>query len=167
MHEFLCGWSINTILIFPILCSPMAADLHMLLMWVFIPRSSWTITPRSRALETDRIGISETVIDSDDGNLSRGLTCTTSVFPRFKFRLFLGWVESNFTNPTVKVWVDLDNPFKRSDYAKLCVSPSLDGTLPESVISQEDNPPLTLYIDFHNSFIYFLDINRRFNQVHS
>ena len=52
----------------------MAADLHMLLMWVFIPWSSWTITPRSRALETDRMGISETVIDSDDGNLSRGLT---------------------------------------------------------------------------------------------
>ena len=35
-------------------------------------------TPRSHALETDRMGISETVIDSDDGNLSRGLTCTTS-----------------------------------------------------------------------------------------
>ena len=32
----------------------------------------------------------------------------------------IGWVESNFTNPTVKDWADLDNPFKRSDYAKLC-----------------------------------------------
>ena len=33
---------------------------------------------------------------------------------------------------------------------QLCISPSLDGTLPEYVISQEDNSPLTLYIDFHN-----------------
>ena len=62
--------------------------------------------------------------------------------------MWIEWVESNFTNPTVKVWADLDNPFKRSDYAKLCMSPSLDGTLPEYVISQEDNSPLTLYIDF-------------------
>ena len=61
-----------------------------------------------------------------------------------------GWVESNFTNPTLKVWADLDNPFKRNDYAKLCMSPSLDGTLSEYVISQEDNSPLTLYIYFHN-----------------
>ena len=28
------------------------------------------------------------------------------------------------------------------------MSPSLNGTLPEYVISQEDNSPLTLYIDF-------------------
>ena len=67
--------------------------------------------------------------------------------------MWIGWVESNFTNPTVKVWADLDNPFKRSDYAKLCMSPSLDGTCPEYVISQEDNSPLTLYIDFHNYYI--------------
>ena len=64
------------------------------------------------------------------------------------------WVESNFTNPTVKVWADLDNLFKRSDYAKLCMSPSLDGTPPEYVISQEDNSPLNLYIDFHNCLIF-------------
>ena len=64
--------------------------------------------------------------------------------------MWIGWVESNFRNPSVKVWADLDNPFKGSDYAKLCISPSLDGTLPEYVISQEDNSPLTLYIDFHN-----------------
>ena len=44
----------------------------------------------------------------------------------------------------------MDNPFKRSDYAKLCMSPSLNGTLPDYVISQEDTSPLTLYIDFHN-----------------
>ena len=61
---------------------------------------------------------------------------------------------------------DLDNPFKRSDYAKLYMSPSLDGTLPEYVISQEDNSLLTLYIDFHN-FQFFLDINSPFDQVHS
>ena len=62
--------------------------------------------------------------------------------------MWIGWIESNFTNPTVTVWADLDNPFKRSDYAKLCMSPSLEGTLPEYVISQENNSPLTLYIDF-------------------
>ena len=80
--------------------------------------------------------------------------------------MWIGWVESNFTNPSVKVWADLDNPFKRSDYAKLCMLPSLDGTLPEYVISQEDNSPLTLYIDFHN-FSFFFDINRPFDQVQS
>ena len=37
---------------------------------------------------------------------------------------------------------------------------------PEYVISQEDNSPLTLYIDFHN-FLFFLDINSPFDQVHS
>ena len=79
--------------------------------------------------------------------------------------MWIGWVESNFTNPTVNVWADLDNPFK-SDYVKLCMSPSLDGTLSEYVISQEDNSPLTLYIDFHN-FDFFLDINSPFDQVHS
>ena len=42
------------------------------------------------------------------------------------------------------------------------MSPSLDGTLPEYVISQEDNSPLTLYIDF-----FFLDINSPFDQAHS
>ena len=80
--------------------------------------------------------------------------------------MWIGWVESNFTNPAVKVWADLDNPFKRSDYAKLCMSPSLDGTLPEYVISQEDNSPLTLYIDFYH-FLFFLDISSPFDQVHS
>ena len=65
--------------------------------------------------------------------------------------MWIGWVECNFRNPSVKVWADLDNPFKRSDYAKLCMSPSLNGTVPEYVISQEDKSPLTLYIDFHNS----------------
>ena len=64
--------------------------------------------------------------------------------------MWIGWVESNFTNSTVEVWADLDNQLKRSDYAKLCMSPSLDVILPEYVISQEDNSPLTLYIDFHN-----------------
>ena len=41
--------------------------------------------------------------------------------------MWIGWVESNFTNPTVKVWADLDNPFKRNDYAKLCMSVALSG----------------------------------------
>ena len=43
---------------------------------------------------------------------------------------------------------------------------SLGGTLPEYVISQEDNSPLTLYIDFHN-FKFFFDINSPFDQVRS
>ena len=82
--------------------------------------------------------------------------------------IWIGWVESNFTNPTEKVWTDLDNPFKRSDYAKLCKSSSLDGILPDNMISQEDNSPLTLYIHFHNFFkIFFLDISSSFDQVHS
>ena len=38
------------------------------------------------------------------------------------------------------------------------MSPSLDETMPESVISQENNSPLTLYIEFHN-FNFFVDIN--------
>ena len=94
---------------------------------------------------------------------------TFDTFLKGKFphtTMWIGWVESNFTNPTVKVWADLDNPFKRSDYAKLCMSPSLAGTRPEYVISQEDNSPLTLYIDFHN-FQIFLDINSPFDPVHS
>ena len=65
-----------------------------------------------------------------------------------------GWVESNFTNPTVKFWANLDNPFKRSNYTKFCMSPSLDGTVPESVISQENNSPLTLNIRI--SIFFFL-----------
>ena len=68
--------------------------------------------------------------------------------------MWIGWVESNYTNPTIQVWADFDNPYKRSDYAKLCMSPSLDETLPEYVISQEDNSPLTLYIDFSQVLIF-------------
>ena len=48
--------------------------------------------------------------------------------------------------------------FKRTNYAKFCMPPSLDRTLPESVISQENNSPLTFYIDFQ-IFSFFLDIN--------
>ena len=79
--------------------------------------------------------------------------------------MWTGWVERNFTNPTVKVWAYLDNPFKISDYAKLCMSPSLDRTLPEYVISQEDNPPLTLYIDFHNFFLLLLGYQWSFGSI--
>ena len=79
--------------------------------------------------------------------------------------MWIGWVESNFRNPTVKVWADLDNPFKRSDYAKLCMSPSLDGTRPEHVISQGQ-----LSIDFVHrfpQFSNFLGYNSPFDPVHS
>ena len=50
--------------------------------------------------------------------------------------IWIWWVESNFRNPSVIVWAEFH---KRSDYAKWCMSPSLDGTLPAYVISQEDN----------------------------
>ena len=62
--------------------------------------------------------------------------------------MWIGKVECNFRNPTLKFKANLDNPFKRTYYAKFCMSPSLDGTMPESVISQENNSPLTLYIEF-------------------
>ena len=62
--------------------------------------------------------------------------------------MWIGRVESNFRNPTVKFKANLDNPFKRTNYAKFCMLPSLDGTMPESVISQENNSPLTLYTEF-------------------
>ena len=38
------------------------------------------------------------------------------------------------------------------------MSPSLDGTLPEYVISQEDNSPLTLYIDFSQIKFFWISI---------
>ena len=44
--------------------------------------------------------------------------------------------------------------------------PFLDGTLPESVISQENNSPLTLYIDFQN-FKLSSGINNLVYQVQS
>ena len=47
--------------------------------------------------------------------------------------IWIGWVESHFRNPTVKFWANFDNPFKRTNYAKFCMSPSLDRTLPEYV----------------------------------
>ena len=78
--------------------------------------------------------------------------------------MWIGRVESNVRNPTVKFWANLDNLFKRSNYAKSCMLPSLDRTLPESVISQENNSPLTLYIEFHN-FKVFLDVNSPIDQV--
>ena len=48
-----------------------------------------------------------------------------------------------------------------------CMSPSLDGTMPESVISQENNSPLTLYmyIEFQQKKI--LDINSPVDQIQS
>ena len=46
------------------------------------------------------------------------------------------------------------------------MSNSLDGTMPDCVISQENNSPLTLYIEFQNFYI-FLDINSPVDQVQS
>ena len=69
--------------------------------------------------------------------------------------------------PTVKYYAKLDNPFKRTKYMQFCMSPSLDRTMPESVISQENNSPLTLYTEFHNFNFFFLDINSPVDQVQS
>ena len=79
--------------------------------------------------------------------------------------MWTGWVESNFRNPTVECYANFDNPFKRTNCAKLCMSPSPDRTLPESVMSQENNSPLTLHIEFHNCFCW--DINSPVDQVQS
>ena len=57
-----------------------------------------------------------------------------------------GWTGSNFRNPTVKCWANFHNPFERTNHAEFCMSPSLDRTLPESVIPQENNSPLTLFV---------------------
>ena len=46
------------------------------------------------------------------------------------------------------------------------MSPFLDGTLQEYVVSQENNSPLALYTDFHK-FKFFLDINSPVDQVQS
>ena len=40
--------------------------------------------------------------------------------------MWVGWVESKFRNPTVKFWANFDNPFKRTNCAKFCMSPSLE-----------------------------------------
>ena len=72
--------------------------------------------------------------------------------------MWIGWVESNFRNPIVKFWANLDNQFKRTKYAKFCMSPSLDGTMPESVISQENNSPLTLHVEFQNFCFSWISI---------
>ena len=61
--------------------------------------------------------------------------------------MWIGWVESNFRNQTLKSWANLDNPFKRTDYAKYCMSPSLDGTRD---ITREQ-----LSIDFVHRFSFF------------
>ena len=54
----------------------------------------------------------------------------------------------------------MDNPFKRSDYAKLCMSPSLDGTLSEYVISQEHNFPLTFNFSWISIVIFIKFIHK-------
>ena len=40
-------------------------------------------------------------------------------------------------------------------------------TMPEFVILQEYNSPLTLYIEFYKFFLLFLDINSPVDQVQS
>ena len=78
--------------------------------------------------------------------------------------LWIGWVESNFRNPTVNFWANLDNPFKSSNYGKFCMSPSLDGT------RICDTPREQFSIDFvhrFSQFLFFLGINCPADQVQS
>ena len=56
------------------------------------------------------------------------------------------WVSrKQFYKPNNKIFEqNLDKPFKRTDYAKFCMSASLDKTLPESDIPQENKSPSQL-----------------------
>ena len=72
-------------------------------------------------------------------------------------------VESSFRNRTVVFFffkAYSDNQFKRTNHAKFCMLPSLDRTLPESLISHKNNSPLALYTDFHNFQIFLISIVR-------
>ena len=51
--------------------------------------------------------------------------CLKGKFPQTT--LWIGWVESNFRNPTVNVWADLDNPFKTSKWLCKVVYVALSG----------------------------------------
>ena len=55
--------------------------------------------------------------------------------------------------------------FPQTTFNSLC-RPLQTVTLPESVIPQENNSPLTLYINLHNS-LFFLNIKRPIDQVHA
>ena len=62
--------------------------------------------------------------------------------------MWIGRVESNFRNPSVKVWADLDWIHLREVIMQsyVCRPPWME--LCQNVISQEDNSSSTLYIDF-------------------
>ena len=76
--------------------------------------------------------------------------------------MWIGWVESNFTNPRIKVWADLDNPFKRNYYAKLCIyiAPFPKGEVSPAhttmwigwVESNFTNPIVKVWADLDNPF---------------
>ena len=74
-------------------------------------------------------------------NIPRHLHIKGDVFPNN-----VDWVSWKQTRPTVKFWANFNNQFKTTSYVKFCMPPSLDGTVPECVIPQENNSPLTLYI---------------------
>ena len=66
---------------------------------------------------------------------------------KFPQTISIGWVESDFRNRIAKCWENLDNPFKRTNYAKFCIAPSLGRTLPEC-----DTMRKRLSIDFVQRF---------------
>ena len=77
---------------------------------------------------------------------------------------------SNFRNLTVKVWANLDNSFKRNDYAKFCIymSASLDGNLPEVCDAIREQLSIAfVHIFFRICYYFFLDINSPVDQVQS
>ena len=55
-------------------------------------------------------------------------------FPKKQCAIGLGGWKAILETQQNSFWAKFDNPFKRTNYAKFLVSPSLDGTLPESVV---------------------------------
>ena len=77
---------------------------------------------------------------------------------------------SNFTGPNSNRLSRFGSnlPFNENVIMQTCVCrPLWSGTQPEYVISQEDNSPFTLYIDFRAYFNFSWNINSPFDQVHS
>ena len=92
---------------------------------------------------------------ADDMNYLLVLECLNlkGKFPQTT--MWIGWVESNFTNPTVKVWADLDNPFIKEWTCKV-VHVALSGwKLCQNMwYHKRDNSPLTLYIYRFSQFFF-------------
>ena len=73
----------------------------------------------------------------------------------------IGRMESDFRNPTTKVWANLENPIKSYDFSNFwlisCMPPS-GGTLLQSVMSQQNNSLMELYTNFHK-ILFFMKMH--------